>query len=638
LRKDIGEAREIMEAASQSIDGRIDSFSKDYYERIAWASEQLESKILEKVEHRLEEYEGDASYRFHKLEEVNLDIVSLEKNLRDVMGRISEQIEGDMNSFAKLIEERRDAEETRTDTLISKIHGEVSSLEDALDGLKEKAYREVEGKLKDFEDEFFTDLNSRSEGMERSIHNFQREISERLEKAVEDQGKELEQIERRQAEALNSRLTVFQSSFDSSLEDMRDELDSQRQDIILKTREEREELRSELAGIEGKIGDLKEQLDDKTVSVFSEFQRKQEELDQDFRLKSDSLKAEIDEQVAAFRSVSSDIKEKTETFREKLFGQIEENYRVLAQKLADIEEQQKDFLAQTKLFKKADSFKADLERNIGELKKNLTLLEPQRKDMQVIEAEFRNTRAIVEDVSAKLARFQAERKRIEDLEKNFNRLVDLSQTVDGKLDSVTNHHDLLEDIQVKIRQIEEKEEEIESRYVRLEKKKSVLDNTAQGVEKNFRFLSDLEDQVKQTSSTLMGFQPQIEGISGTLELLSAKKEQAETVVDKLERLDSSLGEIEDRMEKLKTAREWLANTETRLESLGKQAQDQVNLLRTLIKAEADSGKERGAPPVDKRQTVLKLARLGWKPKEIAQTTQISRGEVELILELAPQAK
>ena len=94
----------------------------------------------------------------------------------------------------------------------------------------------------------------------------------------------------------------------------------------------------------------------------------------------------------------------------------------------------------------------------------------------------------------------------------------------------------------------------------------------------------------------------------------------------------------ERMEKLQTAREWLANTETRLETLGNQAQDQVNLLRTLIKAEADSGKDRGAPPMDRRQTVLKLAKLGWKSKEIAQTTQMSRGEVELILELAPQAK
>ena len=37
--------------------------------------------------------------------------------------------------------------------------------------------------------------------------------------------------------------------------------------------------------------------------------------------------------------------------------------------------------------------------------------------------------------------------------------------------------------------------------------------------------------------------------------------------------------------------------------------------------------------MDKRQTVTKLARQGWSPEEIARATKLSRGEVELILEL-----
>ena len=92
------------------------------------------------------------------------------------------------------------------------------------------------------------------------------------------------------------------------------------------------------------------------------------------------------------------------------------------------------------------------------------------------------------------------------------------------------------------------------------------------------------------------------------------------------------------MEKLQKAREWLAKTESRLESVNKKAQENVKLLRTLAKAEADSESELGAPTSDKREMVIKLAKLGWSSKEIAQRTNISRGEVELILELAPQNK
>ena len=56
-----------------------------------------------------------------------------------------------------------------------------------------------------------------------------------------------------------------------------------------------------------------------------------------------------------------------------------------------------------------------------------------------------------------------------------------------------------------------------------------------------------------------------------------------------------------------------------------------------LKAEKRQSKEEGgAPPLDKRDTVTKLAHLGWSAQEIARTTRLSRGEVELILELAPK--
>jgi DNA-directed RNA polymerase specialized sigma24 family protein len=63
----------------------------------------------------------------------------------------------------------------------------------------------------------------------------------------------------------------------------------------------------------------------------------------------------------------------------------------------------------------------------------------------------------------------------------------------------------------------------------------------------------------------------------------------------------------------------------------------VRLLETLVKAELPKGrKESGAPSRDQRETVVKLARQGWSAAEIARVTHLSRGEVELILELAPK--
>jgi DNA-binding NarL/FixJ family response regulator len=82
---------------------------------------------------------------------------------------------------------------------------------------------------------------------------------------------------------------------------------------------------------------------------------------------------------------------------------------------------------------------------------------------------------------------------------------------------------------------------------------------------------------------------------------------------------------------MQTAREWIARTETRLEELNRQAQDQARLIKP------ESGKkqprEKGAPPVGDRENIIKLARQGWTVEEIAKTMKVSRGEVELILEI-----
>ena len=104
------------------------------------------------------------------------------------------------------------------------------------------------------------------------------------------------------------------------------------------------------------------------------------------------------------------------------------------------------------------------------------------------------------------------------------------------------------------------------------------------------------------------------------------------------KLDAITGELEQRLEQAQASREWLARTETRFEEITRQAAEQVRLLESIVKSETKRDKgERGAPPLDKRDTVIKLSHQGWSVPEISRVTQLSRGEVELILELAPKA-
>jgi DNA-directed RNA polymerase specialized sigma24 family protein len=109
-------------------------------------------------------------------------------------------------------------------------------------------------------------------------------------------------------------------------------------------------------------------------------------------------------------------------------------------------------------------------------------------------------------------------------------------------------------------------------------------------------------------------------------------------MESLGKLTRVLGDVEERIEKMQQAREWIARTETRLTETGKKAEENIALLGTLIDKDNKNKKSQkgGAPSIDKREMVVKLAHQGWTSENIAQATGLSRGEVELILEIMPK--
>jgi seryl-tRNA synthetase len=140
------------------------------------------------------------------------------------------------------------------------------------------------------------------------------------------------------------------------------------------------------------------------------------------------------------------------------------------------------------------------------------------------------------------------------------------------------------------------------------------------------------------SSDLNQLPAKIQDISKQIEELALNKDRAAKALAQVEQLDSMTGQIEERIDQMQKAREWLARTETRLEQIAKQSDDQLKLLGNLLK---QSGKQGGgdkdnAPSNRVRNMVRQLAHQGWGVNEIAKQTQLSRGEVELILELLPK--
>jgi chromosome segregation ATPase len=178
---------------------------------------------------------------------------------------------------------------------------------------------------------------------------------------------------------------------------------------------------------------------------------------------------------------------------------------------------------------------------------------------------------------------------------------------------------------------------VEGGFERLEKKREILSITSEGVDRNFQRLEGIEKSLQEADRAADDLAGKVQDLRSEYDTLAGNKKDADSAMETVGKLSGIMVELESRLEKAQSSREWMARTETRFEEIGRQAQEQVRLLESIIKAETKKEKpDRGAPPMDKRETVVKLSHQGWSVQEISRVTQLSRGEVELILELAPK--
>ncbi len=619
-------------------------FEDDFFSDLKNKNVEMEEKIIEWQVGIDKTLEGLA------LSEEN-NRIEVEKNysqaLQEKLAELQEKnfsnqlkFENQVGDFQSRIEERM----AHTDILVESIE---EAIKKNLIDIKESAQASFSREFV----EFNTGVNTQLKKSERDIDSKLKNIEE----LVEQKAKEVIGF----AEDSRSEVTVWQAKILQEMKEAESEMtigyedlkkvvfnnitqiksdfESQKEDLIINTQEERSRIKNELKENAAGIFQLELDLRNKTDSSLENFNREYDAFILEIQKKNRDMQIEFDKKVKEFRLISSETKEKTDQLQKKLYGKVEENYKILSVNLQEIDKRQKGFISQTKIFDRADSLKISLQEAIEDLKAELVKVEAQSNEARETERKLGSIKKLGDEVNVKLSRFLAEKRRIEEMEGDFKKLIIISQSVDSKLQQVTDSHDDLQAIQIKIKNLEELEKEISVKFERLEKKDQIIENTTTNVDKNFQQLSNLEEQIRVLNEDVTGIPVKIHDLTLKIELLSRNKKKADETARQVEALDGVLKDIEVRIENMQKAREWLAKTETRLEEVSKQAQEQVKLLGSILKDDNKSVKSsKGAPSMGSRDVVTRLAHQGWSIQEIASATKLSRGEVELILELLPK--
>jgi DNA repair exonuclease SbcCD ATPase subunit len=271
------------------------------------------------------------------------------------------------------------------------------------------------------------------------------------------------------------------------------------------------------------------------------------------------------------------------------------------------------------------------------MKADMARVESRRAEMVELETQYGRVKRLEDELGQKIARFIAEKRRFDAMEDDFKRLIILSQGVDQKLAAVTASNDQLTQIQAEVRRLSEASDEAGEKYERLEKKSNILDATTDAIDKNFQAVTELERNVRTIDADIREIPDRVIDLKRSLDEVAAWKPKLDAAVVRLDEVDATLADAEKRAAELQKAREWLARAETRFDELNKKTQEHLKLLNDILKDDPKSkGKDKGAPSLSVQETVRKLAHQGWKVEEIARAVKLSRGEVELILELGGQ--
>ncbi|MEN6477138.1 MAG: hypothetical protein ABFC75_04010, partial [Rectinema sp.] len=184
----------------------------------------------------------------------------------------------------------------------------------------------------------------------------------------------------------------------------------------------------------------------------------------------------------------------------------------------------------------------------------------------------------------------------------------------------------------KLQRLLELAKDADSKYERLDRKAQVAEAAADAADRNFQAVSALEKTTSRLGEETAALPARIADISKQVEQLASTKTKADEALRLAGDLDKALADTERRIAEVMRAREWIARAESRLEEIDRSAKEQLGLLSGLLTD--DSGaRDWSSVPATLQDTVKKLSRQGWSVDEIARTVRLSRGEVELILEL-----
>ena len=604
MQKQIGQLQSYFQKQHHKIDAHITEREKEIDTRIEMRITQLH----EHIEERIEENRDELTASFARSTE------TLRTQWQEIEAIGMRTLQSHKESEDHLKEQ--DAELRRT----------IMNMESNISAQKKLATSKMQDMHNTYEQALSTELAHLTDVLDHEISSKRTDVMQRLERLEEELSARMED---ERTHLLHTHTEEIAHMIQENSAQIEKSVAQERAAIIA----QQSQICEDIEQSQHEINTLKEAIQKYGIDFRTEFDNRYKNFQHDFDQKTQQV---LQEAELTFKKSSAELCDSQMQFskeQNEVVTQIRGEVVHLKNELEKIDVSQRSLNEQSTTINKAVSLQKTLTNNIETLHEDIAKMEEYREEAGQIGKEFVRIRDIAHKIQNAFDRISGERRKIDNLEKNWSQLNSLSDTVTRNIDKVHSKYDQIKELQVRMRDLNSLEHSVSEQYNRLEGQQEIVRSTLEGIDKNFDSLSEIEERMRHISEEIKGVPEQVAQLSKQVNMIHENNLSTEELQQQSKKLDKSIAKLEKRMTEVKGSQQWLGSLETRLQKMYTEVDEKLSVMRSLLQDNV-SQDNRASESVSVPQTVKQLARKGWTPEQISNTLKISIGEIEVILGMA----
>lgn len=662
--------RKFMDAAQKRVISDFDKFGenqakkqKEFLDSLNRNSQEIQTQLNE-VEQNLEELKekayGNVSAKLQDfVEEFNNDLARRENSINEELSAWKNNFDSKINQFTNDYEEsRREIELNYSEELNRKISEYASrslaskdQIEQQMEETKSTVREELDNinqNLKSFIEQYKVELQNTTATadtlLKRETDEFNIRVKDSLLKCEQDLGQQISDFKQAMIDKQESSTSVIDSSisefntwkrrisdqfeeksgyFNEQLESLKQKNDIDFKDLSAQTKELGDALKMEIQDLADKARNTISEFDEDSIQMRNTLESSFETLKKDTDKYILGVLKDTDKDMLAYKK---DFKSITSKFNDES-NDIQIRFDEINKTIAK-------FVKDSEIFEKAENHKKQLTESLTELKQSLSQVKDWQDEVKDLEARVKNLDKMNADVTQKISLYNNERGRVDRLEQDYTRIIQLSSKAGQTLDNIIQANDTLQDVEMKVRDFQENLADISNKFERIEKKEVVIDKVSDSVDKAFENLKALEQRLTECKRETNSLPKEILQVQKDVDSLLKNSGKISNAIEKLDSLQHILDDTDEHINSIKNSRDGILTIEASLKALAKETDKKIDIVKAISEPEAKK-KTNVSKVVGKseKDMVIDLKRRGWKDETIANKLGLSISEVRLILEM-----